>query len=377
MKYQVVLYIDGCQFFATTGGGLRAQGEGAGFRPGTKVAGRGALMFFMLSELNKMHTFHHYSLNSFIIVFQTAVTGKRTRVTWSTTGNALLDMILPKKRKGLFGKINLKKVIASNQSPEELQKRLDYLLENITYQVFNFSRRGLFDRHKLILATQLTIKVLSREGKLKDSDRLAEAADADVLAVPHDVRDAAGWCALRDRLRSEWPTLDLLVNAAGVGATGEVGTLPETQWRRVLDTNLLGTALGCETFLPWLREHPRRSHVVNVASIAGILSVPSMAAYSASKAGVVALSEAIAAECARGRPGVTVVCPGFFRSGLLGTWHFTSSVERCEAERRMAERIRRRPHSEIVRLIEFPQLVTRSPFSMSLRGTSFLTLPAR
>merc|ERR1719506_1967182 len=85
-------------------------------------------------------------------------------------GNALLDMILPKKRKGLFAKINLKKVIASNQSPEELQKRLDYLLENITYQVFNFSRRGLFDRHKLILATQLSLKVLSREGKLKESE---------------------------------------------------------------------------------------------------------------------------------------------------------------------------------------------------------------
>ena len=135
-----------------------------------KVAGRGALMFFLLSDLNKMHTFHHYSLNSFIIVVTTAVTGKRTRVTWTTTGNALLDMILPKKRKGLFGKINLKKVIASNQSPEELQKRLDFLMENITYQVFNFSRRGLFDRHKLILATQLTLKVLNREGKLKESE---------------------------------------------------------------------------------------------------------------------------------------------------------------------------------------------------------------
>ncbi|RLS79680.1 MAG: SDR family NAD(P)-dependent oxidoreductase [Planctomycetota bacterium] len=164
----------------------------------------------------------------------------------------------------------------------------------------------------------------------------AARLDAGILALPLDVRDAVAWRDLRDRLRSDWPTLDLLVNAAGVGATGEVGTLPEAQWRRVLDTNLLGTALGCETFLPWLREHPRRSHVVNVASIAAILSVPSMAAYSASKAGVVALSEAIAAECARGRPGVTVVCPGFFRSGLLGTWHFTSSVERREAERRMA-----------------------------------------
>jgi short-subunit dehydrogenase len=61
-----------------------------------------------------------------------------------------------------------------------------------------------------------------------------------------------------------------------------------------------------------------------------------MAAYSASKAGVVALSEAIAAECPRRRPGVTIVCPGFFRSGLLDTWHFTGSVEKREANRRMA-----------------------------------------
>ncbi len=155
------------------------------------------------------------------------------------------------------------------------------------------------------------------------------------LEARFDVRDAAGWRALHERLRGEWPALDLLVNNAGVGATGEVGTLPESQWRRVLDTNLLGTALGCETFLPWLREHPRRSHVVNVASIAAILAPPSMAAYAASKAGIVALSEAIAAECPRGRPGVTVVCPGFFRSGLLGTWHFTSTKERREARRRM------------------------------------------
>jgi short-subunit dehydrogenase len=75
---------------------------------------------------------------------------------------------------------------------------------------------------------------------------------------------------------------------------------------------------------------------VNVASIAGILAPPSMAAYAASKAGVIAISEAIAAECERRRPGVTVVCPGFFRSGLLGTWHFSSGIERREAERRMA-----------------------------------------
>ncbi|MBU6309427.1 MAG: SDR family NAD(P)-dependent oxidoreductase [Planctomycetes bacterium] len=154
--------------------------------------------------------------------------------------------------------------------------------------------------------------------------------------IAMDVRDGAAWQALHDRLRRDWSDLDLLVNAAGVGATGVVGTLPESQWRRVVDTNLIGTALGCETFLPWLRANSGRPHLVNIASIAAVLAPASMAAYSASKAGVVALSEAIAAECPRRRPGVTIVCPGFFRSGLLHTWHFTASLEKREAERRMA-----------------------------------------
>jgi NAD(P)-dependent dehydrogenase (short-subunit alcohol dehydrogenase family) len=187
---------------------------------------------------------------------------------------------------------------------------------------------------------------LLRQGWHVASIDLPEAIDRWNAAAPGscereqrlgmDVRNAAEWSQLHDRLRSRWQSLDLLVNAAGVGATGEVGTMPESQWRRVIDTNLIGTALGCETFLPWLRAAPGRSHVVNVASIAAILAPPSMAAYSASKAGVVALSEAIAAECPRRRPGMTVVCPGFFRSGLLDSWHFTSSIEKREAERRMA-----------------------------------------
>jgi NAD(P)-dependent dehydrogenase (short-subunit alcohol dehydrogenase family) len=161
-------------------------------------------------------------------------------------------------------------------------------------------------------------------------------APAGDLHIAFDVRDAAAWRALHDRLRAEWPALDLLVNAAGVGVAGEVGTVPVEQWRRVVETNLLGTALGCETFVPWLRTAPRRGHLVNVASISGLVALPAMAAYSASKAGVVALSNAIAAERPRRELCVTVVCPGFFRSGLLDTWHFTSAATEREARRRMA-----------------------------------------
>jgi NAD(P)-dependent dehydrogenase (short-subunit alcohol dehydrogenase family) len=155
------------------------------------------------------------------------------------------------------------------------------------------------------------------------------------LPCPFDVREAAGWHGLATLLEARWSALDLLVNAAGVGATGEVGRLPLDQWRRVIDTNLLGTAIGCETLLPLLRRNPRPGRLLNVASIAGILAPPSMAAYAASKAGVIALSEAIAAEC-RGRPTVTVTCPGFFQSGLLGSWHFSADREQREARRRMA-----------------------------------------
>lgn len=162
-----------------------------------------------------------------------------------------------------------------------------------------------------------------------------QACGGSGLVAAFDVRDDKSWQNLHDRLRAEWPLLEMLVNCAGVGATGEVGSLPIEQWRRVIDTNLIGTALGCEVFLPWLRLHPLRSHIINIASISGVVGLPSLAAYSASKAGVIALSESIAAECNRRCPGVTVVCPGFFQSGLLETWHFSAAIQTREARRRM------------------------------------------
>jgi NAD(P)-dependent dehydrogenase (short-subunit alcohol dehydrogenase family) len=156
------------------------------------------------------------------------------------------------------------------------------------------------------------------------------------LPSSFDVRNVDSWRRLSDQLQKQWPTIDLLVNAAGVGATGEVGQLPMYQWQRVLETNLLGTAIACETFLPRMRSQQQPARLLNIASIAGLVSPPSMAAYSASKAGIIALSDALAAE-SQGQPSVTVACPGFFRSGLLNSWHFTQGKERREADRRMAK----------------------------------------
>ena len=181
------------------------------------------------------------------------------------------------------------------------------------------------------------------------------------LPSPFDVRDVDSWRRLSDQLQKEWPVVDLLVNAAGVGASGEVGQLPVEQWQRVLETNLLGTAIGCETFLPRMRSQQKAARVLNVASVAGLLSPPSMAAYSASKAGIIALSDALAAE-SRGQPSVTVACPGFFRSGLLDSWHFTQSIERREADRRM------------VKTVWTSELVAQYVLAATFRGQHYVVL---
>jgi NAD(P)-dependent dehydrogenase (short-subunit alcohol dehydrogenase family) len=150
---------------------------------------------------------------------------------------------------------------------------------------------------------------------------------------PLDVTDSAAWGLLRDKLRREWPRLDLLVNNAGICAAGEIGAAPLEDFDRVLEVNLRGTLVGCHTMVPWLKETAPGGHIVNIASIAGVLSPPSMGAYNISKAGVVSLSETLYAELQPLGIGVTVVLPGFFASELVGRGRFATAGHRRLAER--------------------------------------------
>ena len=86
--------------------------------------------------------------------------------------------------------------------------------------------------------------------------------------------------------RSSWPQLDLLVNNAGVGVGGEVGTLSLEDWRWIVDINLWGVIYGCHTMVDWLKANPAGAHIVNTASMAAIVSAPGMASYNVTKAGV-------------------------------------------------------------------------------------------
>lgn len=157
------------------------------------------------------------------------------------------------------------------------------------------------------------------ETSAKETSTLVEEAGGEATAVRCDVSVEQ---EVRDLSLAAQAWLGsapgLVVNNAGIGAGGRVvgdASLPD--WERTLGVNLWGVIHGCHTFVPLLRE---RGHggVINVASAAGFTAAPRMAAYNVSKAGVVSLSETLAAELSGSGVAVTVLCPTFVRTNIFG-----------------------------------------------------------
>ncbi|MGI9428121.1 MAG: SDR family NAD(P)-dependent oxidoreductase [Bythopirellula sp.] len=147
-----------------------------------------------------------------------------------------------------------------------------------------------------------------------------------------DVTSGDAWRRLAERLRCDWPRLDLLINNAGICASGEIGEASLENFQRVMEVNFDGVLLGCHTMVPWLRETGPPGHIVNIASIFGLVAPASMGAYNTSKAGVVALSETLDCELKSHGIGVTVVAPGFFESQLIRRGQFATEQQQQIAE---------------------------------------------
>lgn len=160
-----------------------------------------------------------------------------------------------------------------------------------------------------------------------ETAELLQNATNGSLAYSGDVSQALTWESLLSDLRNRWQRIDLLVNNAGVLAGGAVQDVAPEVTRRVIDVNLTATLVGCQMVMPWLIASAERakpsnvpspqSGIINTASIFATLSPPGFAAYNASKAGVVALSESLRAELSPHGLNVTVTLPGIVQTGLF------------------------------------------------------------
>ena len=146
-----------------------------------------------------------------------------------------------------------------------------------------------------------------------------EFGDDVVAAVRTDVRDPASVDALAAATFERFGTAHVVCNNAGVAVGGFSWEIPADRWRWIVEVNLLGVVNGIRSFVPRLIEQGE-GHVVNTASIAGMVTAPVMSPYVATKHGVVALSESLHFDLQvtghGAGVGVSVLCPEWVRTRI-------------------------------------------------------------
>lgn len=118
--------------------------------------------------------------------------------------------------------------------------------------------------------------------------------------VAHDVSSESSWQAMAHTVRSEYGRLDALLNNAGIVSNQSIVDADVATWNRLMSINLTGMMLGSQTAIALMRENQDGSGgaIINTASSTSYLAIPSDAAYTTSKAGVVGLTKSVAVYCA-------------------------------------------------------------------------------
>jgi NAD(P)-dependent dehydrogenase (short-subunit alcohol dehydrogenase family) len=151
---------------------------------------------------------------------------------------------------------------------------------------------------------------------LQAAERRLRDRGADVLAVRTDVSDEGAVMALADATVKRFGKANVLCNNAGVQRSAPTWKLSAKEWKWVVDVNLFGVVNGIRAFVPRMLEQGDPCHIVNTASLGGLVTGPLMSAYSATKYAVVALSESMRMELTQSNVAVSVLCPHFVKTNL-------------------------------------------------------------
>jgi short-subunit dehydrogenase len=165
------------------------------------------------------------------------------------------------------------------------------------------------------LGPHLYLVDMDREGAERTA-RDIRRKGVSVFVDTCDLADPDQISACLRRLLERWQYLDIVVNNAGVAYFGPTDSMTAKQRDRLLATNLLGPVQLVHELLPTLKARDE-SHILNVASMCGLVGGNKLAVYSASKFGIQGFSESLRVEVARFGVGVTSICPGFTRTRIF------------------------------------------------------------
>ena len=171
------------------------------------------------------------------------------------------------------------------------------------------------------LGAALVAALRARGDEVLATDRVA----TDGVELVLDVTSDDEWAGAVEAVRDRWGGLEVLVNNPGVAGGGRVDVCTLDEWQWITDINLFGLVRGTRAFVPMLKEQ-RSGHLVNVASLAGLVHPGGMGSYNAVKAAVVAFTETCGHELAAYGIRASVVCPSYFRTNLMDSMQGTDEV---------------------------------------------------
>ena len=147
-------------------------------------------------------------------------------------------------------------------------------------------------------------------------DKEIKALGAECRAVALDVRDFKQCCVVIEKTLEDFGHLDVLINNAGIIKDKALMMMAQADWHDVVDTNLGGVFnMSRAAIITFLKQ--KEGCIINMSSISGIIGLPRQTNYSASKAGIIGFSKALAKEVTAYNIRVNVVCPGYINTSMV------------------------------------------------------------
>ncbi len=195
-------------------------------------------------------------------------------------------------------------------------------------------------------------EIAARGGEVWLADRqieLAEEVARGIVAkggkatgLELDVRDLAAFERAARKIVDRSGRIDFLFNNAGIGVGGEIDTYERDAWDDVIDVNLKGVAYGIHAVYPHMIAQ-RSGHIVNTASMAGLVASGGMGSYCATKHAVVGLTKVLRMEAAHHGVRASVICPGAIRTPIFTGGRYGRVIRGLSKERILAQWERLRP----------------------------------